>query len=101
MKTKQFSSLPESIQKVLDIAIKQLGPSQIILFGSRARGDHRENSDFDIAFVGDFEESLWKRFLVETDEQALTLYKLDLVRLKDLADDYKLNISKDGVALYE
>ena len=29
-----------------------------ILFGSRARGDHRDDSDWDIAFITDLEESL-------------------------------------------
>jgi predicted nucleotidyltransferase len=41
--------LPGSIQELTRRIIQELAPEEIILFGSRARGAHRENSDFDIA----------------------------------------------------
>ena len=100
MKTEQFSQLPDSIQNVLNEAIGMLKPEQIILFGSRARGDHRENSDFDIAFKGIKDKSIWNQFLLKISEDPLTLYKLDLVRIETLSKDYHDNIKKDGVVLY-
>lgn len=100
MKTEQFSQLPDSIQNVLNEAIGMLKPEQIILFGSRARGDHRENSDFDIAFKGVKDKSIWNQFLLKISEDPLTLYKLDLVRIEALSKEYHANIKKDGVLLY-
>ena len=41
-----------------DALIKWPNAKAVILFGSRARGDHRDDSDWDIAFITDSEESL-------------------------------------------
>jgi len=35
------------IEQVKDVIVSQVNPDQIILFGSRAREDHQENSDYD------------------------------------------------------
>jgi predicted nucleotidyltransferase len=37
----------ETIQKIIDIIVKEMNPEKIILFGSRARGDARDNSDYE------------------------------------------------------
>ena len=42
--------LPPSIRQLIDYGIKTVDPDRVILFGSRARGDARENSDYDLAF---------------------------------------------------
>ncbi|MBC8081387.1 MAG: nucleotidyltransferase domain-containing protein, partial [Gorillibacterium sp.] len=48
---------------VLAKAQELLGDSlhKAILFGSRARGDHNEDSDFDFIFIGDFEQDWVQR----------------------------------------
>lgn len=38
---------------LLDGVIRVFNPVQVILFGSRARGDHREDSDIDLYVVVD------------------------------------------------
>ena len=66
-----FTSLPLStlsIQRLLHLAVEQLDPERVILFGSRARGDHRVNSDFDIAFKGIQQAENWSRFLAVSSE---------------------------------
>ena len=35
------------IEQVKDIIVSQVNPDQIILYGSRARENHREDSDYD------------------------------------------------------
>ena len=35
------------IEQVKDVIVSQVNPDQIVLFGSRARGDHQEDSDYD------------------------------------------------------
>ncbi len=99
--TAQFKKLPSSIQTLLNLSVKLLAPKKIILFGSRARGDHRDNSDFDIAFeIPTLNKNKWSQFLVETDDAVYTLYKLDLVDLESLDQTYKNNIAREGVELY-
>lgn len=43
--------LPPSIRRLIDYGIKTVAPDRVILFGSRARGDARSDSDYDLAFV--------------------------------------------------
>ncbi|MGZ6442042.1 MAG: nucleotidyltransferase domain-containing protein, partial [Pseudobdellovibrionaceae bacterium] len=69
-------------------------------FGSRARGDHRDNSDFDIAVKGPVDQKKWTQLLIEIDEQALSLYPVDLVLYEELGDDYKRNIQAEGKLIY-
>ena len=36
------------LKRIVEIIVKELEPDKIILFGSRARGDYKEGSDYDI-----------------------------------------------------
>ncbi len=71
--------VPEELKGFLERVRKKLGPSQVILFGSRARGEELKNSDYDLIVVSQAFEGL--PFL-----QRLTmLYELwDLDRDADL-----------------
>ncbi|OPZ72487.1 MAG: Nucleotidyltransferase domain protein [Verrucomicrobia bacterium ADurb.Bin474] len=54
----------------------------VLLFGSRARGDARERSDFDIGIVGDAPVDLQTFYkLADCFEQLPTLYRIDWVDL--------------------
>lgn len=54
----------------------------IYLFGSRARGEHRERSDIDLAILcPDASESDWQSILRVVDD-ADTLLPIDCVRLE-------------------
>ncbi len=50
--TEHYDSLPDSIKNLIGFLVQETHPEKLILFGSRARGDHRSNSDYDIAVVG-------------------------------------------------
>ncbi|MFA5413951.1 MAG: nucleotidyltransferase domain-containing protein [Methanoregula sp.] len=39
------------LSRIIDVIVRTLDPDTIILFGSRARGDAREDSDFDICIL--------------------------------------------------
>lgn len=41
----------ETIQKFIDAVQREFAPQEIILFGSRARGDHWKPSDYDFIVV--------------------------------------------------
>ncbi len=40
--------MDETLEKIRDVIVETVHPDKIILFGSRARGTHREDSDYDV-----------------------------------------------------
>ena len=98
--TAKFQKLPRSIQDLVKHGIKLTQPSKVILFGSRARGDCCESSDYDIAFKNLSHPEKWVEFLVDYDEEPLTLHKVDLLKYEDASAQYRNNIDTDGVVLY-
>ena len=100
--TTDLINLPESIQKFVHELVVQTNPEQVILFGSRARGDHRPNSDFDLACkFKNKDASAWTRFLVFSEDEALTLFQVDVVDYDEVRDEYKKNIDREGQVIYE
>jgi predicted nucleotidyltransferase len=91
--------LPESILKsLLHTLSEQSSVQEAILFGSRARGDHRNNSDIDLALVGQH----IPLYVNGRIEDAIGLFKIDIVRLNEL-DNIELlaNIKRDGITIYK
>lgn len=88
---------PKVIREIRDIA-EQYGISKVLLFGSRARGDFKRTSDIDIAVTGgDFE-----RFALDVNEETSTLLEYDIVNLdREMQDELRESIEKEGVVLYE
>jgi predicted nucleotidyltransferase len=41
----------DPLEKAIEIIIRSVDPEKIILFGSRARGDHNKESDYDICVI--------------------------------------------------
>ena len=75
----------------------------IYLFGSRARGDHRERSDIDIAILSpNANESDWWSMLELIDE-ADTLLSIDCIRLDKESQNsaLRLQIEQDKKLIYE
>ncbi len=79
---------------------KQHQVEKIVLFGSRARGDHREKSDIDLAIYGcqDFLE-----LSDQLEEELWSLLQLDLIDMNGMSVSKELidEIERDGVILYE
>ncbi len=77
--------------------------AKIVLFGSRARGDHDSRSDIDLAiFCATASEEEWWQVLDCLEEDRIdTLLKVDCIRF-DAADGVlKENVMDEGKTLYE
>jgi predicted nucleotidyltransferase len=69
-----------------------------VIFGSRARGDNKYNSDIDIAIYTDGE--LYSGFGQDLDEAA-GIFKTNIIIMERLSNDnLRRNIERDGVEIY-
>ena len=86
-------------------SIKKIGQNyaiaQIVLFGSRARGDHKPASDIDLA-VYILPEFVDRGRVTSDFDDLNTLLKIDIVFINEHIDPKLLeNIEREGVSLYE
>lgn len=88
---------PQVLQEICELAVKY-GVEQVILFGSRARGDHWAKSDIDLAIRG----GDGVRFALDVEAHASTLLTFDIVDLNEaIAPELRDSIAREGVVLYE
>lgn len=73
----------------------------VVLFGSRARGDHRERSDIDLAVLCPDASSRDWFAMTDIVDEARTLLKIDLVRYDRMEQEFRDEIDLEGVVLYE
>ena len=87
----------EVIEEIRNFA-RKYQVKQVILFGSRARGDYKRTSDIDIAVSGgDF-----AGFALDVEEETNTLLEFDIVNLdKAMQDELREAIEREGKILYE
>lgn len=86
-------------------SIQEIGQNypieQIVLFGSRARGDHKPTSDIDLAVFLLPEFNNRGRMTSDFDDLN-TLLKIDIVFINEHTDTKLLeNIEREGIFLYE
>ncbi|MCD8015283.1 MAG: nucleotidyltransferase domain-containing protein [Lachnospiraceae bacterium] len=96
-RTKGFH-VPKRVLRDLTGYAKIHSIEKVILFGSRARGNHTDRSDIDIALKGgDFDA-----FERDIKEKTHSLLMFDVVDLnKHISDDLMAEIARDGVVIYE
>ena len=77
------------------------GITKIVLFGSRARGDNSERSDYDIAIFGGLTYEEQNQIRYYCNEVLRTLHKVDLIFVSPKTyPPLKENIQKEGIVLY-
>ncbi len=100
--TTKYGLLNADINLIIEVLCRNGRITQIILFGSRAKGTFAEGSDVDIALKGsELNLSDVLEASVNLDELLLP-YKLDLViydRIKELS--LREHIDRVGVVLFE
>lgn len=92
---------PQFIEKIVQEAVRQLDAKRVILFGSRARGDAEQRSDYDIAIEApDVSDRQWSRFVLDIEEGLDTLLAIDLVRLEEAGSRLCEEIEREGKVIY-
>ncbi len=86
-----------NIKKIFATSVSR---GKLILYGSRARGTHREKSDYDIAYVIPNPDEK-RKFLSQLLEPSFTLYKIDLLDYPVASEDLKKSVDTEGCVIYE
>lgn len=94
----EIYNLPERVFREITMFAKKHSIQKVILFGSRARGTHRERSDIDIAvYGGNFDSFYW-----DIKENVHSLLIFDIIEADgDISEELGEEIVKDGVVIYE
>ena len=98
MRVEEYTGIKPAVIDSIREHARSNGLGRVVLFGSRARGTHRERSDIDLACTG----GNFARFSVDLDEEAPTLLEFDFVNLDGpVRQELLQEIERDGVVLYE
>lgn len=69
---------------------------EIVIFGSRARGDYNKVSDIDIAIKGEVDKIMYK--IRDYFEESSIIYTVDVVNYISISNqDFKENIDNEGI----
>lgn len=91
-------NIPDAVLREISSYARIHGIQKVILFGSRARGDHTKRSDIDIAISGGDAAS----FYWDIKEKSHTLLTFDVVEMdKGISEELQKEIERDGVVIYE
>jgi predicted nucleotidyltransferase len=99
--TDHFGLRPDIIERIRGVFARFPAVERVVLYGSRARGDERYNSDFDFLVQGEeLEFSAWTAISRAIDDLMLP-WKVDLVLDKMLRHTgMRANIEREGVEFY-
>ena len=90
--------ISEAVMREITEIAKRNQIQEIILFGSRARGDYNRTSDIDLAVTGG---NIYG-FAVSIEEETSTLLEYDIVDLdKPVSEELLKSIRDEGKILYE
>ena len=96
------STIPHSIQAAAERAVAEhAGVDAVVLFGSRARGDHRPDSDFDLAVIGKRPDDATRAILDAHPgiERVHTARPADLRRRANTANAIEAAIVRQGIVV--
>ncbi len=101
------------LRRIVEVIVREIDPDRIILFGSRARGDYKEDSDYDILVLkegvspkdrGKWEMKVEMALLREGVFTPADIIVQDAVMyggLKNRVGKVYYSVSREGVLVYE
>ncbi len=103
------------LRRIVEVIVKEIDPDKIILFGSRARGDYKEDSDYDILVIKEgvrpeerrplqrkIRRAFWRESIYPS--VAVDVIVQDAERFNRLKNEKYLvyySISNEGIVVYE
>ena len=92
------TALSERVRNEIISFAKLHNIEKLVLFGSRARGDYKAESDIDLAIWGGDGAA----FSIDVEEEIHTLLSFDIVDFKyHIKKELAESIAKEGIILYE
>jgi len=98
MRKMMFGLKEQIIDGIKHVLMRNPAVTRAVIFGSRARGDYKYNSDIDLAVYceGKLPAGLW----ADLDEVA-GIYKIDVIDMNSPVDETLLRrIEEQGVEIY-
>lgn len=94
----RFGISDEIIDEIINSIKRYTVVTKAVIFGSRARGDYKYNSDIDVALYTEGEP---KAGLYLTIDDAAGIYKTNIIIVEKVTNQKLLkNIEQDGVEIY-
>lgn len=96
-----FGIYPKSYQEIQRIIENCTSISEVVIYGSRAKGNYKEGSDIDITILGNPDEADMSKLWQDLDDSYIP-YKFDISIYKDLkSDSLKEHIQRVGKTFYK
>lgn len=104
--------LDEELRKeIVQRIVAAIDPRKIVLFGSRAQGTHRPESDIDLLVIADSAEPRYKRAVpiyatlsdlpIEVDTDIIVYTPLEIAAWRDASAAFVTSALAGGTVLYE
>ena len=92
--------LAAEVSKIKDILMKKVSPYLIIIFGSAAKKNLRDDSDIDIAFLSDKHFDEYEVFVIAQELADALNRDVDLIDLNKTTTVMKAQIIANGEVIY-
>ncbi|MGL2963514.1 nucleotidyltransferase domain-containing protein [Flavobacterium sp. RSB2_4_14] len=96
-----FGLYPDSFNEIINILKELNSIEKVIIYGSRAKGTHKEGSDVDITILGNITDEDYNKFWQKLDDSYIP-YKFDISIFNNLKSKELIeHINRVGKVFYE